>query len=113
MNNILTKTFILFACLVIGCIGCDIFNKEKIPEELPPVPETCIALSNEYINALNIAYTSVKASQLQISTIANKFAQCMQDEGLSRAEAKGIINDIEKQVRNDIDKSKDQNIYIY
>ena len=85
--------------------GCDTFKKEEIPpEELPPVPEACAALSNQYSQALKVAYSSAEVSQLQITRIANQFAQCMEDEGLSEAQAKGIVKNIEKRVREEGEK---------
>jgi hypothetical protein len=90
-------------------VGCDIFKKEEIPpEKLPPVPDACATLSDQYSHALKLAYSSAEVSQLQITRIANQFAQCMENEGLSEAEAKGIVKNIEKTVRKEGEKGSDQ-----
>jgi len=89
--------------------GCDFFKKEEIPpENLPPVPEACAALSDEYSQALVLAQSAVEASQMQITRIASHFAQCMEDAGLSEAEAKGIVKNIEKTVRKKEEKGNAQ-----
>jgi hypothetical protein len=94
--------------------GCDFFKKEEIPpENLPPVPESCVALSNEYSHALMLAQSSVEASQLQVTRIASQFAKCMEDAGLSEAEAKGIVKNIEKSVRKKEEKGGGQEEHFY
>jgi hypothetical protein len=93
--------------------GCDILTEEIPPEKLPPVPENCISLSNQYTQALLVAYTSAQASQLQITRLANTFAECMQTAGLSKAEAKGIIKNIEMTTREKVDKDKGQDVFVY
>jgi hypothetical protein len=114
LKNILTKTIILIFIVSVIFIGCDIFPKEEIPpEKLPPVPEKCIPLSNQYTHALMVAYTSAEASQLQVTRVANMFDQCMEEAGLSKAEAKGIIKNIEKTTREKADKSPGQDGDIY
>lgn len=97
--------------IILGMVsfGCDFFKREEIPpEELPPVPESCAALSNQYSHALKLAYSSAEVSQLQITRIANQFAHCMEDEGLSEAEARGIVKNIEKTVREQGEKESGQ-----
>jgi hypothetical protein len=94
--------------------GCDFFKKEEVPpEKLPPVPEACAALSNQYSHALMLAQSSAEVSQLQITRIANQFAQCMEDAGLSEAEAKGILKNIEKTGREKGEKGGGQEGYLY
>jgi hypothetical protein len=93
---------IITAIFVTGLFsfGCDFSKKEEIPpEKLPPVPEACAQLSNQYTNALRLAYSSAEVSQLQITRIASHFAQCMEDAGLSEAEARGIVKNMEKTIR--------------
>jgi hypothetical protein len=90
--------------------GCDMFEKEVPPENLPPVPEKCQPLSDEHKNAVIAATSSVQASQTQIAMIANRFAQCMQDEGLSRAEAKGVLKKNEAEARREGEKSGGQDV---
>jgi hypothetical protein len=115
------KKYILFITIVIvifimGIIstGCDLSKKEVIPpEKLPPVPEACAALSNEYSHALELAQSAVEASQLQITRIASHFAQCMEDAGLSEAEAKGIVKNMEKTVRKKEEKGNSQEEHFY
>ncbi|MCG2721437.1 MAG: hypothetical protein L6290_05395 [Thermodesulfovibrionales bacterium] len=96
---------------IVGMVsfGCDIFKKEEIPpEKLPLVPESCAALSNQYSHALKLAHSSVEVSQLQIARVANQFAHCMEDAGLSEAEARGIVKNIEKTVREEGEKGSAQ-----
>jgi hypothetical protein len=107
---------IFSAIFIMGIVsfGCDFFKKEEIPpERLPPVPESCAALSNQYSHALMLAQSSAEVSQLQITRIANQFAQCMEDAGLSEAEAKGIVKNIEKTVREKGEKGGGQEGYFY
>jgi hypothetical protein len=107
---------IVSAIFIIGIVsfGCDFSNKEEIPpEKLPPVPDTCTALSNQYSTALRLAYSSAEVSQLQITRVASHFAQCMEDAGLSEAEAKGIMKNMEKTIRAEGEKSGGQGEDIY
>ena len=104
---------VLFLALMIFC-GCDFFVEEIPPEKLPPVPEKCMTLSNQHTNALLGAYTSAEVSQLQITRITNEFVNCMQDSGLSRAEAKGIIKNKEITVKKELENGKgQQNIHVF
>ena len=103
------KTFLLLIGVILISsllsFGCNLSKKEEIPQEkLPPVPEACTALSNQYSNALRLAHSSAEVSQLQITGVASRFAQCMQDEGLSEAEARGIVKDMEKTSREEAEK---------
>jgi hypothetical protein len=112
------KSFITIVSVIfiVGILsaGCDFFKEEEIPpEKLPPVPESCAPLSAQYSQALRIAYSSAEVSQLQITRIANQFAQCMENEGLSEAEAKGIVKNIEKTVREEGEKGNDQGGALY
>ncbi len=95
--------------LVIGA-GCDMSTEEISPENLPPVPEKCVSLSDAHKSALASAYSSVRASQMQVSKIAGEFAKCMEDEGLSRAAAKGILKKNEAEARQATEKSGGQDI---
>jgi hypothetical protein len=107
---------IVSAIFIMGMVsfGCDFFKKEEIPpERLPPVPESCAALSNQYSHALMLAHSSAEVSQLQITRIASQFAQCMEDAGLSEAEAKGIVKNIEKTVREKGEKGGGQEGFFY
>jgi hypothetical protein len=107
---------IVIIIFIIGMVsfGCDFFKKEEIPpEKLPPVPEACAALSNQYSHALMLAQSSAEVSQLQITRIANQFAQCMEEAGLSEAEAKGIVKNIEKTGREKGEKDGSQEGYLY
>jgi hypothetical protein len=94
--------------------GCDFSKKEEIPpEKLPPVPESCITLSNQYSHALKLAYSSAEVSQLQVTRIESQFVQCMENAGLSEAEAKGIVKNIEKTVSEEEEKGGGQEGDIY
>jgi hypothetical protein len=102
---------IVSTIIILGMIffGCDFFKKEAIPpEKLPPVPESCTTLSNQYSHALKLAHSSAEVSQLQITRVANQFAQCMEGEGLSEAEARGIVKNIEKTVREEGEQGSSQ-----
>ncbi len=93
-------TAIISLIVVVGA-GCDMLTSDVPPEKLPPVPEKCLPLSNAHKNALLVAYSSAEASQMQVARVANEFAQCMQDEGLSRAEAKGILKKNEAEAKQE------------
>ena len=113
-RNILFITIVIVIFIMGIVSGCDFLKKEEIPpENLPPVPESCAALSNEYSHALVLAQSAVEASQLQITRIANHFAQCMEDAGLSEAEAKGIVKNMEKTVRKKEEKGAGQEEHSY
>jgi len=102
---------IVSAIFIVGAafMGCDSSKKEGIPpEELPPVPEACAALSNEYSQALALAHSSVEVSQVQIRKVASQFAHCLEDAGLSEAEVRGIVKNIEKTVRKQGEKRSGQ-----
>jgi hypothetical protein len=103
----ITIVSIIFVVGIVS-LGCD-SKKEVIPsEELPPVPEACFGLSNQYSQALMAAHSSVEASQAQITTIASQFAHCMEEAGLSEAEVRGIVKNIEKTVREQGEKETGQ-----
>jgi hypothetical protein len=92
--------------------GCDMLSQDIPPEKLPPVPEQCVALSNQHKNALQAAYSSVRASQMQVARIANEFSQCMQDQGLSKAEAKGILKKNEEDAKGEVEKSGNEDFTV-
>jgi hypothetical protein len=106
------------ACAAVACLmlaitaGCDVLEQAVPPEKLPPVPEKCRQLSNEHKNALAAAYTSVGASQVQVARVANEFAQCLQDEGLSRGEAKGILKENEAEAKQEAEQGSTRDVYI-
>lgn len=107
------KHIIVILSTLMICFGCDIFTEELPPEKLPPIPEKCTKLSNQHTNALLGAYTSAEVSQLQITRITNEFVTCMQDAGLSRAEAKGIIKNKEVNIKKEVEKGGGQNLYVF
>jgi hypothetical protein len=107
---------IISVIFIMGMVafGCDFSKKEEIPaEKLPPVPESCATLSNQYSHALKLAHSSAEVSQLQITRIASQFAQCMENAGLSEAEAKGILKNIEKTVSEEEEKGGGEEGDIY
>ena len=105
----------IFMSLFLGALlfGCDMSSKEIPPEELPAVPQECIPLSTEYTNALTTAYTTAKVSQMQITRVTNEFLDCMQNAGLSNAEAIGIVKDREKTIKEKLKKEGGQGTYIF
>lgn len=107
--NLSAFTFLIF----ITFYGCDKFTSEVPTEKLPPVPDKCISLSNKHMNAMLIAYKSVEVSQLQVTKLANEFAQCMQDAGLSRAEAKGILKKNEAAAVEEAEKSSASDVHVF
>jgi len=110
---LITIVSVIFIMGIVS-FGCDFFKKEEIhPEKLPPVPESCAVLSNQYSHALMLAHSSAEVSQLQITRVASQFAKCMEDAGLSEAEAKGIVRNIEKTVREKGEKGGGQEGYFY
>ena len=102
------KALAIVMCLCLFCTGCDMVTDmikgDSVPSDLPPVPEECEGPSRLYENALRAAYTTLEGSHLQASTLANKFSDCMENAGLTRGEAKGIVQNIEKTVRQEVDK---------
>jgi hypothetical protein len=101
------KQYIIHAIVfsfALSCVGCDMFSEEIPPDQLPPIPEECISESYRYEEMLRAAYTSIEASQTQVSITASKFAECMQNAGLTKGETKGIIKDIERYVRQEVDQ---------
>lgn len=107
VNKMCSKRYVVSAIVftfALSFVGCDIFTQEIPPDQLPPIPEECISLSHRYEETLRAAYTSIEASQTQVSIAANKFANCMQDAGLTKGETKGIIKDIERYVRQEVDQ---------
>ena len=115
MKSLYTQIFLvsLICLLSINLLSCDMFEKEVSPEKLPPIPEECIPLSNRYTETLTLAYTSVKASQMQSNILANKLSQCLKDAGLTKAEAKGIVKDLEKKVSEEVEKGGASDEYFY
>lgn len=102
----LISLFVLMLMLVAGCDKLSTVTATP-PDKLPDVPENCVDLSNQHKKVLFAAYSSVNASQLQISFAANKLAQCLEDEGLSRADAKGIIKKNEADVKQEVENNTD------
>ena len=93
--------------MVMLVAGCDSLTTttETPPDKLPPVPEKCMTLYNTHKNALIIAYSSAETSQMQIARVANEFAQCMENEGLSRADAKGLLKKNEADAKQEAEKN--------
>lgn len=102
------KLIALFFLMLMIAAGCDKLAPTTAtpPDKLPPVPEKCMALYNSHKNALLTAYSSAEASQMQVARIANEFAQCLEDEGLSRADAKGMIKKNEADAKEEVEKNK-------
>ena len=103
------KFIVLFFLMLMITAGCDMLTTttETPPDKLPPVPENCMTLYNTHKNALLVAYSSAEASQMQVARVANEFAQCMEDAGLSRADAKGILKKNEAEAKQEVEKSGD------
>lgn len=107
----------LMVILMVGSgsfFGCD-FVLTDIPEEqLPPVPMECTDESQRFSNALFGAYTSAEVSKMQTARIANALAKCLEKEGFTRAEAKGIIKKKEKEMQEQVEKGAgSQRIYVF
>jgi len=102
----------LFFLMLMIVAGCDMLptTTETTPDKLPPVPENCMTLYNTHKNALLIAYSSAEASQMQVARVANEFTQCMENEGLSRADAKGILKKNEADAKQEVEKSEDSGV---
>lgn len=97
--------------LMLGA-GCDMLESDVPPDKLPPVPEKCLSFSVAHKNALTAAYSQAEASQMQVARVANEFAQCMRDEGLSKGEAKGILKQNEAEAKQEAEKGGVQDIHI-
>ncbi len=97
----------ILLCVALAiCSGCDLLSQVTPPEKLPSVPEKCVPLSDQHRSVLTAAFSSVDASQLQVVKVANEFAQCMQDEGLSKAETKGLLKKNEEEVKKEVEQGK-------
>ena len=98
----------LFIITLVLLNGCDKlpFTEETQPDQLPPMPEKCISFSIKHKNALLISYSSAEASQLQTVRVANELAQCLESEGFSRADVKGMIKKNEADTREDVEKGR-------
>ena len=109
-KGILSRKLIsLFVLMLMIVAGCDKLTTttETPPDKLPPVPEKCMTLYSAHKNALLVAYSSAEASQMQVARVANEFAQCMENEGLSRTDAKGILKKNEADAKQELEKSKE------
>lgn len=104
------KLTALFLLMLMVASGCDNLTPTTAtpPDKLPPVPEKCMTLFNTHKNALLVAYSSAEASQMQVARVANEFTQCMESEGLSRADAKGILKKNEAEAKQEVEKSGGQ-----
>lgn len=99
-----TKIIVLFCCILMVSAGCEFLEKEEIPpDQLPPVPAACSKESNIYANALYGAYEHAEVSQMQIRRVAKEFSKCLQNSGLSEAEARGIVKNQEKTFRDTLE----------
>ena len=103
------KLISLFFLMLMIVAGCDMLTTttETPPDKLPPVPEKCMTLYNTHKNALLVAYSSAEASQMQVARVANEFTKCMENEGLSRADAKGILKKNEADAKSEVEKSEE------
>jgi hypothetical protein len=101
------KRIVLLFLMLMIIAGCDMLTTttETPPDELPPVPENCVTLYRAHKNALLIAYSSAEASQMQIARVANEFTECVENEGLSRADAKGMLKQNEAEAKQEAEKS--------
>jgi len=114
-KGIISKKLIaLFFLMLMIVGGCDTltFTTETPPDKLPPVPERCVTLYNTHKNALLIAYSSAEASQMQVARVANEFAQCMENEGLSRSDAKGILKKNEAEAKQEVEKNGEPGVHV-
>ena len=71
-----SKQYLIYSIVfffALGFVGCDMSSKEVPPDQLPPIPEECISLSQRYEETMRTAYTSIQASQTQVSLAASKF----------------------------------------
>ena len=107
-RRILSGTFaaLLFPVLM-AVAGCDTLTQTTAtpPDKLPPLPEKCVASSNIHKNAVLQSYSSSEVSQMQVARVANEFAECAEKEGLSRADAKGMLKKNEEDAKQEIEKS--------
>jgi hypothetical protein len=103
------KLIALFLLMLMIVTGCDMLTTttETPPDKLPPVPEKCMTLYNTHKNALLVAYSSAEASQMQVARVANEFTQCIENEGLSRADAKGMLKKNEADAKLEVEKIGD------
>jgi len=100
------KLAALFFLMLMTVSGCDKLTTtaETPPDKLPPVPEKCMTLYNTHKNALLQSYSSAETSQMQVARVANEFSQCVENEGLSRADAKGLLKKNEADAKEEADK---------
>ena len=106
------KFISLFFLMLIIAAGCDTLTTttETPPDKLPPVPEKCMTFYNMHKNALLVAYSSAEASQMQVARVANEFTQCMENEGLSRADAKGILKKSEADAKQEVETNREPGV---
>ncbi len=95
---------LILSLSVFSFSASDFLPSEVPPDQLPPIPADCADESNRLSNALFGAYTSAEVSTMQITRIANALAECLQKEGLTRAEAKGIIKKRKKEIQQQVEK---------
>lgn len=113
MNNFY-EFILMFFLSVVSVSGCDLLPSEVPPNQLPPIPAECSNELNRLSNALFGAYTSAQVSTMQITRVANALAECLEKEGLTRAEVRGIIKKREKEIQEQVEKGEgSQNIYVF
>lgn len=101
MKNFYWSVLILYVS-VFSFSGCDFMLTEVPPEQLLPIPTECSRESNRLSNALFGAYTSAQVSQMQITRVTNALVECLENERLTRAEAKGIIKKQEIEIQEQV-----------
>jgi hypothetical protein len=98
--------FTLICIFFVAGFGCD-FLKEKITtDEVEYVPDECNKVFNLFSNTLKGLYETGQVSQLQVTRAANKFEECLIDEGLTGTEARDIIRDYAEEIREETEEEE-------
>ena len=101
---IVTGTLIFFAITLVS--GCNMIQEEFATGSIQPVPAGCNKEANFLDRALYGSQELGQVSKMQVTRVMNEFNTCLQNAGLSKADAKATIKDRIKTFNERPDKGK-------
>lgn len=92
-NRYYIVTGILIFFTIILAAGCEMIEEQFAAGSIQPVPAECNKEANFLDNALYGSQERGDVSKMQVTRVMNEFSTCMQNAGLSEADAKATLKD--------------------
>jgi hypothetical protein len=101
---VLTGILVFIAIILVA--GCEMIEEQFATGSIQPVPAECNKEANFLDNALYRSQERGDVSKMQVTRVTNLFNTCLQNAGLSKADAKATLKDRIKTFNNRPDKGK-------